>query len=144
MGPTSGLSFLNRAWQRLHQDSASPKAFSSAIMTGEKSLTLTTSVPFALPAWTDAVGLVSRYFDFVVPTHRFLHRGTVHEWLSEMYKAGTEHASSDGPTSDREAMVFMIFASSLLYKDRADGSIADAEEESYQRRYGFYCLCKSF
>lgn len=143
MGPTSGISFLNRAWQRLRRHrgsitaSALPGAentYMSTFETYRGPVTIPTSTPYALPSWAEAINLVARYFDFAVPTYRFLHRGTIHNWLMEMYQQSNENTRT---VPGHDAIIFMIFATSSLYNIDMEGKTVDRGQGLYEQRYSF-------
>ncbi|KAL4810893.1 hypothetical protein BDV18DRAFT_149974 [Aspergillus unguis] len=121
LGPASGVSFLNRVWQRLHQDETSavpdelqgeswPKN-TSVFMFGDKRYADYGGAGFTLPPFEKALELVSRYFDYAMVTYRFLHRGSIEEWLRQVYSHNI--SSSNLPTGSlvaRTAIILMIFA----------------------------------
>jgi hypothetical protein len=57
----------------------------------------------------DAQRLVDRYFDFAMPTYRFLHRPTIQEWFVEFYDAAA-----------KVALLFMILAHARVYMPEND------------------------
>ncbi|PYI05407.1 fungal-specific transcription factor domain protein [Aspergillus sclerotiicarbonarius CBS 121057] len=136
LGPASGVSFLNRVWRRLHQDEVhaipdrlenepSPKN-TSVFMFGDKPYSDYREVVFTLPPFSTAQELVDIYFDFSMVTYRFLHRGSVEEWLRQVY---ANHISSanlpTGPMVVRTAIILMIFAVSTLYEEQKPGNPVD-------------------
>ena len=84
--------------------------------------------------------LVNRYFDFAVPSHRFFHLQTVQSWVQFVH-------SQDVPRDKavwmvREAAVFLIMATALLYKVDEHGnstggvdSVMGHESEELRERY---------
>ncbi|KAK1997572.1 hypothetical protein LX36DRAFT_635949 [Colletotrichum falcatum] len=136
VGPSSGVSFLLRVQKRLHQtvsfSQASSSSSSSSIFTfGDAPLPgFDPSGAFCvLLSREEAQALLTRYFEFAVPTHRFLHRPTVEGWLDEFYRtAGAMESQEDAPA--RRALLFMVFAQAQEYmaaaRSRADGSAASA------------------
>lgn len=88
--PTSGLTFLHRAWKRLsaqNTNSVSDEAKTSAenqpvTMAGDKPFPETNEeAPLQLPDPVEARRLLALYFDVCIATYRFLHRPTVDSWL---------------------------------------------------------------
>jgi hypothetical protein len=113
VGPSSGVSFLLRVQKKLHQ-SASSSQDASIFTFGDAPLLDLDSSIFVLPPKADAEALLARYFDFAVPTHRFLHRPTVERWLEEFYETkGMMRDKRDAPS--RTALLFMVFAQARLY-----------------------------
>ncbi|KAL4734330.1 hypothetical protein BDV11DRAFT_209474 [Aspergillus similis] len=121
LGPASGVSFLNRVWRRLHQDEtsavpdelqneSSPKN-TSVFMFGDKPYANYRDAGFNLPTFDKAMELVSRYFDYAMVTYRFLHRGSVEEWLRQVYSCNISPSNlPTGPFVARTAIILMIFA----------------------------------
>lgn len=115
IGPSSGLSFLLRVQKRLDQAISfshpnSIFAFGDAPL---QSLDTESSFCMVLPRH-DAQRLVDRYFDFAMPTYRFLHRPSIEAWVNEFYDT---FGSMHGPQSSSStiALIFMVFAHGLVY-----------------------------
>jgi hypothetical protein len=129
VGPSSGVSFLLRAQKRLHKIvSLSPN--SSIFTFGDSPLPEFDSSFFVLPPKERARELVARYFDFAVPTHRYLHKPTVEEWVEELYgNLGT--LKDRGGERGKRAVTFMVFAQASEYM------IKDEESQDVDCRYVF-------
>ncbi|KAI8282153.1 hypothetical protein K4K60_003731 [Colletotrichum sp. SAR11_57] len=115
VGPSSGVSFLLRVQKRLHQAVSFSQA-SSIFTFGDAPLPdFDPSGAFCvLLSKDEATTLLKRYFDFAVPTHRFLHRPTVEGWLEEFYATnGAMKSQEDAPA--RRAVLFMVFAQAQEY-----------------------------
>ncbi|KAL0933905.1 fungal specific transcription factor domain-containing protein [Colletotrichum truncatum] len=115
VGPSSGVSFLLRVQKRLHQAVSFSQA-SSIFTFGDAPLPdFDPSGAFCvLLSKEEATTLLKRYFDFAVPTHRFLHRPTVEGWLEEFYATnGAMKSQEDAPA--RRALLFMVFAQAQEY-----------------------------
>jgi len=115
IGPASGVSFLLRVQKRLVQ--AISFSHSSSIFTfGDAPLhppEFDPSFCMMLPR-DDAQRLVDRYFDFAMPTYRFLHRPTIQVWFKEFYDTlGLMHDQQSAPA--KVALLFMIFAQGRVY-----------------------------
>ncbi|KAJ0418544.1 fungal-specific transcription factor domain-containing protein [Aspergillus carlsbadensis] len=115
IGPASGVSFLLRVQKRLHQ--AISFAQPSSIFTfGDAPLHLPEFDPsfcMMLPR-DDAHRLVDRYFDFAMPTYRFLHRPTIEEWFAEFYDTlGVMRDAHSAPA--KVALLFMVFSLARVY-----------------------------
>ncbi|RYP75398.1 hypothetical protein DL770_007404 [Monosporascus sp. CRB-9-2] len=115
IGPASGVSFLLRVQKRLHQ--AISFSHPSSIFTyGDAPLhppDFDPSLCMMLPR-DDAQRLVDRYFDFAMPTYRFLHRPTIQEWFAEFYDTlGTMRDAHSAPA--RVALLLMVFAQARVY-----------------------------
>lgn len=115
VGPASGAAFLLRVQKRLHQVISFSSA--STIFTfGDAPLHLPESDPsfcMMLPRH-DAQRLIDRYFDFAMPTYRFLHRPTIQEWFNEFYDTmGVMRDVHSAPA--KIALLFMVFAHARVY-----------------------------
>ncbi|KNG85009.1 C6 transcription factor [Aspergillus nomiae NRRL 13137] len=128
LGPASGVSFLNRVWRRLHQDEigAVPGDFqkescsksTSVFMFGDRPYSDDREAGFTLPSIERARELVEIYFDFSMVTYRFLHRGTVEDWLKQVYESNISSLNPPtGPMVARAAIVLIIFAVGSLHEE---------------------------
>ncbi|KAL3469508.1 fungal-specific transcription factor domain-containing protein [Aspergillus californicus] len=115
IGPASGVSFLLRVQKRLHQ-AISFSQPSSIFTFGDAPLHLPDFDPsfcMMLPR-DDAQRLVDRYFDFAMPTYRFLHRPTIQDWFAEFYDTlGVMHDAHSAPA--KVALLFMVFSLARVY-----------------------------
>jgi hypothetical protein len=112
-----------RVQKRLHQTLTFSKA-SSIFTFGDAPLPGFDPSFFVLPPRDEAQRLVDRYFDFAVPTHRFLHRPTVNAWLDEFYETmGTMRSEEDTPA--RTALLLMVFAQAREYTQSSSGLAND-------------------
>ncbi|KAF6827503.1 fungal specific transcription factor domain-containing protein [Colletotrichum plurivorum] len=131
VGPSSGVSFLLRVQKRLHQAVSFSQA-SSIFTFGDAPLPdFDPSGAFCvLLSRDEASTLLKRYFDFAVPTHRFLHRPTVEGWLDEFFTTnGAMKSQEDAPA--RRALLFMVFAQAQEYS----GSTRSKENSEISARY---------
>lgn len=115
IGPASGVSFLLRVQKRLHQ--AISFSLPGSIFTfGDAPLhppDFDPSFCMMLPR-DDAQRLIDRYFEFAMPTHRFLHRPTIQKWFVEFYDTlGTMRDVSNAPA--KIGLLFMVFAHARVY-----------------------------
>ncbi|KAI0530373.1 transcriptional regulatory protein GAL4 [Xylaria digitata] len=120
IGPTSGVSFLLRVQKRLHQ--AISKSQASTIFTfGDAPLQTPDFMPsfcMMLPR-DDAQRLLDRYFDFAMPTYRFLHRPQVQNLFNEFYDTlGAMRDADSAPANT--ALLFMVFAQARVYMPEQD------------------------
>lgn len=130
VGPSSGVSFLLRVQKKLHQK-VSFSQNSSIFTFGDAPLPEFNPSFFILPARSDAEKLVARYFDFAVPTHRFLHRPTVEAWLEEFYENLGVMRQKDG-ARERTAVLFMVMAQAKDYMSNQGSSPADTSARYFQ------------
>ncbi|KAK3670309.1 hypothetical protein LTR78_009763 [Recurvomyces mirabilis] len=155
VGQSSAFVFLKRAWDRFHlredryatsltlhvpQSDEQTSIFSY----GDKAFHGANSQSCALPPSTQAEELFALYFDFAMPTYRFLHRQTAARWLEGMLvDQGREHQAG-GSTTGQRAIIWLIMATSVLFKhasnlprqytltrsaDVAEGYLAAAKHE---------------
>lgn len=84
--------------------------------------------------------LIRRYFDFAVPSHRFFHQQTVDSWVRSLPETPAPGDRTVRPV--REAAIYLILATALLYKVDEHGnatgamdSIVGLESEKLRERY---------
>jgi hypothetical protein len=125
IGPTSGIAFLQRAQKRFHQDyvaSISRNAESqsskreSVYAFGDGWMPDYSKALYSLPERALAKKLLDRYFDFAMPTYRFLHRPTVEAWLHNMYEREPQARAT---SNAKKAIVNLILATAKLYHESA-------------------------
>lgn len=120
IGPASGVSFLLKIQKRL--DEAISFSDPSSIFTfGDAPLQppdFDPSFCLMLPK-NDAQRLMDRYFDFAMPTYRFLHRPTIQESLEEFYETlGVMNGHQTAPA--KLGLLFMVFAQARVYMPDSD------------------------
>ncbi|KAF5000506.1 hypothetical protein FGRMN_1673 [Fusarium graminum] len=120
IGPASGVSFLLRVQKRMHQ-AISFSGPGSIFTFGDAPLNNPDYDPnfcMMLPK-EDGQRLVDRYFDFAMPTYRFLHRPTIQEWFDEFYETlGTMRDPNNAAA--KIALLFMILAHARVYMPEND------------------------
>lgn len=120
IAPSSAYTFLRRAWERFgrrqadqvpitagHEDAS---RHMSVLSYGDRQLPPVSPHDFEFPPRAAAERLLATYFDYAMPTYRFLHRQTVERWL----------IGYDGPNDPqllpaRQAIVLMVLATALLF-----------------------------
>jgi hypothetical protein len=80
------------------------------------------TVELVFPTRSQAMHLLDRYFDFSMPTYRFLHRVTVEGWLQNF----CEETDSTGQlgqnlSSAKRAIVLLTLATAKLYGEEDTG-----------------------
>ena len=90
--------------------------------------------------------LVNRYFDFAVPTHRFFHQQMVEHWIHALHESPSPGDRTLRPI--REAAIFLILATALLYKVDQYGNATGATDsivghESDQLREQYFQAARS-
>ncbi|CAK7201223.1 hypothetical protein SEUCBS139899_003926 [Sporothrix eucalyptigena] len=164
VGPASGVSFLLRVQKRLHDNVSFLQQSSSSIFTfGDAPLQPQAHDDFdsggggsgtdpglLFLTKPEANRLLARYFDFAVPTHRFLHRPTVESWLNTFFATrgrmttmtsgnnGNGNGSGNGRDSREDgraeaAVLFMVFAQARDYL-RASEVTADMDSSAHYYR----------
>ncbi|KAI9726710.1 MAG: hypothetical protein M1834_008645 [Cirrosporium novae-zelandiae] len=144
LGPGSGISFLNRAWQRLNQNSTTSVPYNlrneiprnAAIFTfGDRPFVDFHEACIKLPSRKRADELIVIFFDFALATYRFLHFGTIQSWLSELYE---REQSQWKKMSAKAAAIFMVFAMALLHEEQqAPRDAANPEADKSEIWYYF-------
>lgn len=128
VGPASGVSFLFRVQRRVHQLIQSPPT-ASIFTFGDAPLPPLDVSVFVIPRKEDTKGLLERYFDFAVPTYRFLHRPTIEAWFEEFYAtSGSMTREDEAPA--KLAVLFMVFAQATLYMPEAGNQASTASDAS--------------
>lgn len=98
-------------------------------MFGDKAYTHYQDTGFTLPPFGKALELVGIYFDFSMVTYRFLHRGSVEEWLRQVYESNVSPSNPPpGPMGARTAVILMIFAVATLYQELHPSIPTDGHE----------------
>lgn len=113
VGPASGASFLIRAQKRVFETLKLPQT-SSIFTFGDAPLPDVDTSLFLLPPKEETKQLLNKYFDFAVPTHRYLHRPTVETWFEELYATSGTMGGTDEAQA-KVALLFMVFAQASLY-----------------------------
>lgn len=120
IGPASGVSFLIKIQKRLDEAISFSDA-SNIFSFGDAPLQLPDSDPtfcLMLPQ-TDAQRLIDRYFDFAMPTYRFLHRPTIQAWFIEFYETlGIMRDPHSAPA--KLGLLFLVFAQARVYMPESD------------------------
>ncbi|GAB7366421.1 hypothetical protein MBLNU230_g8218t1 [Neophaeotheca triangularis] len=112
IGPASGVSFLQRVQNRLGQ--AVSFSHPDSIFTfGDRPLVKSEADMFMIPR-EEAQRLLDRYFDFAMPTYRFLHQPTIQAWFGEFYETfGVMRDASTAPA--KVALLLMVLAHGRVY-----------------------------
>ncbi|KAH7370038.1 fungal-specific transcription factor domain-containing protein [Rhexocercosporidium sp. MPI-PUGE-AT-0058] len=124
IGPTSGLAFLSRSQRRFQQDFIESRS-SNVCQSSQTSIFSYGDAwisdhdsDFTFPDRNETKYLLQEYFDFAMPTYRFLRRDTVEAWLENMHTEIENDSSGEIPILDAEkASIFLILATAKLYND---------------------------
>lgn len=144
IGPTSGIAFLYRAQSRFRRDIASSKArsdngngHSQSIFTfGDNSPPDVPTSKFVFPSRAEAKRLLERYFDFAIPTYRFLHRPTVESWLERLCDEHEgQNTEQNKLPNGKAAVVLMVLGTASLYKQDESGMLRDGDISDPTPRY---------
>lgn len=143
IGPTSGIAFLHRAQKRFQQDYEAVKSKSSEAKGSYKTPVFSfgdgwipeiSDLEFSLPDRAVAQGLLNRYFDFAMPTYRFLNRPAVEIWLERMFKATDPGQLM---SNAKKAIVLLIMATAKLYNENATDITSVHQNLQAEERYEF-------
>jgi hypothetical protein len=130
---TSGLSFLQRAWQRLSSNQASQVLVNGASSLNEdvQLLTHAGDKPFQsqghveTPPLPQARELVCFYFDVCIATYRILHRPTVENWVQIALQQGPSDSGRSlewgGLSRPRAAITLGVLAIATFHEQKAGG-----------------------
>ena len=119
LGPTSTFSFLRRAGRRFgriagESKEADDKQDGSIFANGDIVFPAEDERLIEFPSEATIRLLVRRYFDFAVPSHRFFHQQTIESWVSSLSEIQDARDRTLRPV--REAAIYLIMATALLYK----------------------------
>ncbi|OAL19671.1 hypothetical protein AYO22_09543 [Fonsecaea multimorphosa] len=123
-GPSSPITFLERAWKRIRENHASSmsktldkemSAEQSILVTGDGQGLRLSDELFYMPSKSQAYELVGRYFDISTPFFQFLHRGTVTSLIETLYQQGGEQQTAHQLISQSQVtLLLMIFAAATF------------------------------
>ncbi|KAJ5624345.1 hypothetical protein N7510_000654 [Penicillium lagena] len=151
-GPSSPLTFLERAWKRLKKthvstffDHLEPGASGSGSNPRRRSLSQAPSPTHApqLPSQRRTEQLVETYFDVSTPFYRFLHRGVVDAWVKIAYQDAGGSLSTHGSSlaSGELAVLLMIIAEASFYQEqKSEESIGESLNKSVEY-HAYACEC---
>ncbi|KAL2856506.1 fungal-specific transcription factor domain-containing protein [Aspergillus pseudoustus] len=126
IGPASGVSFLVRVQNRLHQH----HRHSSTFTFGDVPLPDYDPVPSVMLCPEETARLVQRFFDFTMPIDRFFHQPTIAEWRVEFCETmGSMRDTPDAPA--KRAALWMIFAMSQEHMGSESSSSTDDKSIRY-------------
>jgi Fungal Zn(2)-Cys(6) binuclear cluster domain len=144
IGPTSGIAFLHRAQRRFKQDFAATisshvtgksSSQSSVFSFGDGYYSKYSSSDLNFPPRQQAKHLIDRYFDFAMPTYRFLHRATLESWLDRICDESENRAVDVNALSNAKvAIVLLTLATATLYEEDSTGSLIDSEADDCEQR----------
>lgn len=138
--PTSGVTFLHRAWKRLARahdvsPAAAPDQLSHQqpwMLAGDKPLP-SRDCPdcITLPPPRKTRELLSLYFDVCIATYRFLHRGTARSWLEGVERSLAEGKPAwDAVGKPRAAIVLTLLAIASIHRERESQEAPSPEESA--------------
>lgn len=113
IGASSGIAFLARVKRRLHKASVLD-GNGSVLAFGDLAPPKVDSSFLNLPSRVEARNLLDVYFDYALPTHRFLHKPTAQAWLEILYDTQGE-AELPSATRERNALILIALAHAKLY-----------------------------
>jgi hypothetical protein len=138
--PTSGLSFLYRAWRRISNNNStqvmaghlgSTEGNQLLISAGDKPLQR--SGKLQMPSPSRGSSLIELYFDVCIATYRILHKPSVEEWCTAVLTHDTSHCSlRTGVGNARTAVVLSVLAIASFHEEKtrdstiSPGTTADA------------------
>ena len=139
IGPASGVSFLQRVQKRLGQTASFSQPDSiftfgdAPLASVDADLSLCMMIPREF-----AQQLFDRYFDFAMPTYRFLHRPTAQAWFAEFYDTfGSMHDSQRAAA--KIALVLMVLAHGRVYMP--EGHSLGPADLRFEVSVSPHCFC---
>jgi len=132
IGPASGVSFLQRVQKRLGQSTSFSHPDSIFTFGDAPFASMDSDLSFCMMIPRDvAQRLLDRYFDFAMPTYRFLHRPTVQSWFVEFYDTfGIMHDAQRAPA--KVALVLMVLAHGRVYmRDHEQTGPSDLRHDAH-------------
>lgn len=154
--PTSGVTFLHRAWKRLakngHTNVSLDQAHNDAaveqhvMLAGDRPLPQTTEEDLyrlTLPPHHDLVHLLALYFDVCIATYRIVHRPSVEAWM-----AVVETNVQQGKPAWRElgksktAIVLACLSVATAHHEKSRGIYSGEDDAlSLARSDHLFCVC---
>ncbi|KAH7413709.1 fungal-specific transcription factor domain-containing protein [Phaeosphaeria sp. MPI-PUGE-AT-0046c] len=128
--PTSGLSFLQRAWRRISNNSHSGQALGGYIVSSgqDQLLNCAGDKPFLRsgeiekPSLNRGRSLLELYFEVCIATYRILHRPSVDTWCATILAdAPPDSASLRKIGNAKAAVVFSVLAVASFHEEKARG-----------------------
>ena len=111
------------------------RAPSSIFNFGDKPYPSLSASTLILPSRQQAREHVKRYFEFAIPTYRFLHQGIVERWLEKfMDESDRIGGGGNALTDGKAAVVLMVLATSTLYRVDDMATFHDLETGEYDQR----------
>jgi hypothetical protein len=141
IGPTSGIAFLHRAQRRFQQDFVGSNTTDGQTPIGVSIFSFGDGwfpdkpSNLVLPERKQARHLLKRYFDFAMPTYRFLHRPTAENWLEDIYREKEEgDLEIKSLSTAKIAIVLLILATAKLYDVDDTGLLHDGKAKEAEQR----------
>ncbi|KAK1984706.1 fungal-specific transcription factor domain-containing protein [Colletotrichum cereale] len=151
--PTSGVTFLHRAWKRLsrHDSSIVSDELSAStegqplMLAGDKPLPPITDddvAGLALPDSRELQDLLALYFDVCIATYRVLHRPSVEAWLSVMVdNLGRGKPVWEDIGRGKASVVLTALAVSTAHQEKSNGSNSpESETLSLAKSDRLFCV----
>lgn len=137
--PTSGFSFLHRAWKRLsargnqaalddHTESSYASPTTPTQIAGDTPLPeCRESLSVNLPSPAENRRLVNRYFEVCVATYKILHRPLVEDWLAALEDNISRNLPAwQGIGQRKVAVVLVVLAMAARHAENSEG-ISDSQ-----------------
>lgn len=103
-------------------------------MFGDKPCPSYSGSTLVLPSRQQAREHVKRYFEFAIPTYRFLHQGTLEVWLEKFMNENETGIGVKELSDGKAAVVLMVLATSMLYRVDDTATFHDTEAEDHDQR----------
>jgi hypothetical protein len=148
--PTSGLTFLHRAWKRLSSQRArtvpdllnGDEKSQPLMAAGDRSFDDASQGPVSLPDRSAALNLLNFYFEVCVVTYRFFHRPTVLSWFDVVQtNFELDRSLHQGLGHAKCAIVLGLLAIATRRQQRTSENVLSEDQEhiSLKRSDQFFC-----
>lgn len=130
--PTSGLSFLHRAWRRISNNGNNGQALGGQpIPNGyDQLLNCAGDKPFLRsrevekPSLSKGRSLLELYFEVCIATYRILHRPSVEAWCTTILTGVGPSTASEEVGNAKAAVVYSVLAIASFHEEKARGDEA--------------------
>ncbi|KAF4126162.1 Fungal trans [Geosmithia morbida] len=152
--PTSGVTFLHRAWKRLakHRDHMAPRDNVNHASVDEQQLMLAGDRPLpqetdsdlyklSLPSHEELIKLSALYFDVCIATYRILHRPSVESWLQTVEDNVRQgRVVWQGVGRAKASIVLVCLSIAIAHESRSREDSHQDEEPSLSRSDRLFCV----
>lgn len=138
-GPSSTITFLDRAWRRFNQSHVSTSSRDiekrtsnekSRLISGDSQHLRLSDDTCSMPPKQCASRLVAKYFDISTPFFHFLHRGTIEDWVEKLYQFPDHGQTSQGQLSTNKVTVLLMMFTTATFDQTGESQCSSSETGS--------------